>query len=152
MATELNYICPKNCKNTPDSIFNTLLAFSQNTPLICKKCKNELIIKLIFHFGLGVGEYPCRILDAFTVTNPSHWKNEVGNETYFYPFLVVLELENNKTKYTWLPYWHIEQDSEGKRLATKYGQWAPFLEHSILMDLLLQAKNKGHDLTCFSKP
>ena len=63
-----------------------------------------------------------------------------GNTITFYPFLVVVE-RHGRGNAIWLPYWHVVED--GIRRKKKFGQWAPFMDEKLFVDLIVQARENG---------
>lgn len=124
-------------------LFDLLLKLSKGACPACDDCGGPVEVELGFPFGLNVGFTRCPIVDCFSPTTPQGWKDEDQHPVEFFPFLVILK-RNGGEPAVWLPYWHVVHKPGGR--ATKYGQWAPFMDAHLMQDLLAQARAKGHDL------
>jgi hypothetical protein len=131
-------------------LFCTLLNFSKekHAPK-CEFCEETTELYLRFQYALDAGTWTYKVLGVFLpVPPPDSWPNkEDGSEVKFYPFLVVMEYAKNKNnpeeksgKVFWLPYWHTDEKH------TRYGQWAPSLDHAHFKSLLEQAQGRFPDL------
>src|SRR6266853_1649981 len=127
MATKRSFECPTHPGGVPaPQLFESLLRCSQGKTPECTQCGNPMRLRLKFDFGLNASNSECTVAAAFTSREPQSWKDKDGYPVQFYPFLVFLE-RHGKGNAAWLPYWHIVDKPNHK--FTKYGQWAPFMDH-----------------------
>lgn len=103
-------------------------------------CGEPLRLTLKFAFALGAGRNACTVVAAFRprTTTGLTWQN-AGEQVEFFPFLV-LTTDPTETEAAWLPYWHV---TTGTRKVLKYGQFAPYMDMHIFIDLLNQARQAG---------
>jgi hypothetical protein len=112
-------------------LFNALQeARSQQT---CDDCGKPKHLHLGFRFATGSGITTCKVLRVFLPQKIPSW-TKGKQRVEFYPFLVILDRNDNKQRAVWLPYWH----KIGKRL--EYGQWAPVMDAVLFKDLWRQAR------------
>lgn len=126
-----DYECRKcRKKRRAGKLFDALKNYRDSGPPICENCGKAMELILHFDFHEGVGRTRCTVLDVFLPD-----KAVTLEGTTFYPFLVAFRRGKNRAY--WLPYWHV-----GSR--RKYGQWATFVDESILANLLSQARTRGY--------
>jgi hypothetical protein len=143
MSTDRYYLCGRCEKRSKaPKLFNALKKIAAGeAPPGCTDCGAEAKLHLDFAPGIqGRERRKCAVLDAFVPRNLGTPEGREGSID-FYPFLVVLEVEDGGQR-VWLPYWHV-MGEEGKRRAPKYGQWAPRMDVVYFRDLLDQACEKG---------
>lgn len=106
---------------------------------------------MIQKYGVNAGTFEFKVLDVFLPDPlPESWESKSVKVT-FHPFLVVMCAERkngescpNPSTAIWLPYWHIEEDGEGKRTDAKYGQYAPLMDTPHFISLMKKAWAKGY--------
>jgi DNA-directed RNA polymerase subunit RPC12/RpoP len=144
MASKVYYGCVKCQQQTPaGNLFDALLEISKGVESRCATCGEERQLHKIFDFGLGALRPDFKLLHAVCPRENElvAWEQDGGWIT-FYPFLVIMESVDEKSRAFWLPYWHIVDRGGTKQ--RKYGQFAPFLEEPIFKSLLAQAREKGY--------
>jgi hypothetical protein len=108
---------------------------------VCGSCGEKTTLQLKFAFGLDATDAEAEVRAVFRPRRLESWRNKKREKVTFVPFLVILRRGNRKDA-AWLPYWHLVE--KGKRRATKYGQWAPFMDAHLFEDLLSQARKAGY--------
>jgi hypothetical protein len=143
MATSRWYQCP-TCKKREwaGSLFHALRKLRDgSTPVLaCHQAVPRL--QLEFDFALGATGNCVDAIAAFLPTQSCSWPDEHNRTVTFYPFLVVMQNQEQRRSY-WLPYFHVIDVGGGKSVI-RYGQWAPFLGDDLFIDLLSQAKRAGY--------
>lgn len=123
------------------SLFEALLDHARHGPPTCPRCHQAAGLRLKFAFGLNAPDSDCTVQECFVPTEPQSWKDAGGNTVTFYPFLVLVHRHGRKIA-AWLPYWHLVE--YGRKTKMKYGQWAPFMDEHLFIDLITQAREKGY--------
>jgi len=142
MATERHYCCGEpSHREGAGLLFDVLRDLADGKSKLCGACGKPCRLELTFDHGLGIGSRRCIALAAYHPSQAEEWDDGAA-KVRFYPFLVVLESDEEPHRAVWLPYWHVVND--GGRRTTKYGQWAPFLGQDIFSDLVRQAKEDGY--------
>jgi hypothetical protein len=145
MATYRQFACTSCSKvewlGRPFDALNDII---HSQPMACE-CGQPRYLKLTFPFGLGAGDYECKVLAAFLPEQEhmTEWDNDSGGHVTFYPFLVVTASLEDGHQSIWLPYWHIVDFEDGRPTQTKYGQWASHMDIMTLANLLAQARKAG---------
>jgi hypothetical protein len=140
MATERYFVCKCPQPTPAGRLFDALRDIAEGRDLTCLRCETSKELHLVFQFGLEGGSPECRVLAVFSPTGPgATWETAEGETVTFFPFLVVLE---SNEQHVWLPYWHTVEKSGS--LQRKYGQWAPFMSPETFRSLLAQARRRGY--------
>lgn len=140
MATIRQYLCRKCPPRHAGKLFDALLAMAQGEAGRCATCGGPRRLRLKFDFGLGARHSDCTVTHVFTPRRTQTWKDAKGRKVQFYPFLVLLDRHGRK-RAVWMPYWHLVHGRD--RVIKKYGQWAPFMDERLYLDLLAQARAGG---------
>jgi hypothetical protein len=119
--------------NSPKLLFDVLLDFPKSAPKCPCGETNDLL--LIPPFAFGAGGSCFKVLDA--LHEIVSWKDK-GKRITFYPFLVVLESTEDKSRKIWLHYWHVEETRR------KFGERAPWMDADLFCGLLAKAHAKGY--------
>lgn len=149
MATERYFVCA-SCKQERwvSRLFDALREHAHASAPQCE-CGGQQWLRLIFNWGLEAGPFNCRVVASFLPKIETKWDHSTGNIVKFYPFLIITEGIDNKNRAVWLPYWHTVT-SEGGRIKTKYGQWAPQMDIDTFSELIQQAQLKGFFMIALS--
>lgn len=141
MATGRKLVCTK-CQSSANvgALFDALQLLATNSITQCPTCSANRQIHLGFDFGLDVGGKDSVALAAFLPRRLESWKDAKQRNVTFYPFLVVTAREG-RDRAVWITYWHIILD--GNKRISKYGQWAPYMDHDLFVDLIEQATASG---------
>jgi hypothetical protein len=142
MGTERFYTCDK-CGPTrvSERLFQVLCDHARKGGPPCPRCNGPAALQLGFSFGLNAGDRESTVRDCFLPQELEKWKDTSGDTVTFYPFLVIVDRHQRELA-VWLPYWHTVEDGHGTKL--KYGQWAPFMDEHLFLDLVSQARKKGY--------
>jgi len=144
MATDRFYVCPKcQVKIWIPTLFDSLRDYATGVTHSCQTCASILDVELNFSFGLDAGRHPCKVLGAFLPDQIVKWYDANGNRVEFYPFMVIVESNEEACSSVWLPYWHLVTHKDGTT-KKKYGQWAPFIDSDSYASLMAKAKAAGH--------
>lgn len=141
MATARKLVCEK-CQSSEDAgpLFDALEQLAKKEVPSCKNCNAARQIHLVFDFGLDAGGKDSIALAAFLPNPPAKWNDSKGREVTFCPFLVITAGAGGDRS-VWMPYWHIAR--EGNKRTAKYGQWAPYMDLDLYVDLIEQATASG---------
>jgi hypothetical protein len=120
-------------------MLDALTSVSRGQPPLCPECKDPLRLHLSFDFSFGADGRDVVVVASYLPRNSRPWDTESEHVT-FLPFLIVTETAQGK-RAMWLPYWH-EVVKDGKK-SMKYGQWAPYMDDDLFLDLLAQARADG---------
>lgn len=142
MATDQYYSC--QCAHRQrifSQLFDALRNIANSQKPECNKCGMAKELDLTFHFSRKGGDPECRVLAVYSPIPPAPSWDDAGETITFHPFLVILD-DRDEGPRVWLPYWHTKE-KEGKT-RRMYGQFAPFLSHGALKNLLAQAHRDGY--------
>lgn len=141
MATARKLVCEK-CQSSEDAgpLFDALEQLGKKEVPPCKTCKAARQIHLVLDFGLDAGGKESIALAAFLPTKLDSWKDSKARDVTFHPFLVITA-GSGGDRAVWMPYWHIV--IEGNKRISKYGQWAPYMDLGLFVDLVDQATASG---------
>lgn len=124
------------------TLFDSFYDHANGRGQACECCSSPKNIELTFHFAMGAGSHPCKVLATFLPDQIARWPNEKGGTVEFYPFLVVVESIEEGFSSVWLPYWHIVKHKDGT-IEKKFGQFAPFVESEAFSSLAAKARKAG---------
>ena len=142
MATQRQYRC--DCGARVEEVWNLYAALDQvasGTASACADCTTTLKLHLSFGFALDADGKDYVVAACYRPRNKTKavWQTSKGKAVEFVPFLVVAEKGSERA--IWLPYWHVVQESSGPK--NRYGQFAPFMDAELFVDLMEQASADG---------
>ena len=142
MATQRQFRC--DCGFRVEEAWNLYDALDQvasGAISTCADCTTRLKLHLSFSFALDADGKDFIVAACY---RPRHktkavWQTSEGKAVEFVPFLVVAEKGSERA--IWLPYWHVVQETSGPKY--RYGQFAPFMDAELFIDLVEQASADG---------